>query len=72
MKGEADDEMELGEINESKSAIWLLNSLTDKSYRDLKIDHDLYIKFWKLQSFFVSPNQAYDADKWLSFQSVTI
>ncbi|KAI6183930.1 Death domain-containing protein [Aphelenchoides bicaudatus] len=57
MKDETEEdnaEMEVGEIREQK---------------DLNIDYELYVKFWKLQSFFVSPTQIYNSDKWLSFES---
>ncbi|KAH8310254.1 hypothetical protein KR044_000228, partial [Drosophila immigrans] len=34
----------------------------------LKIDYDLYCKFWSLQDFFRNPNQCYSKAQWKMFQ----
>lgn len=34
----------------------------------LKIDYDLYCKFWSLQDFFRNPNQCYNKPQWKMFQ----
>ncbi|XP_017082274.1 THO complex subunit 1 [Drosophila eugracilis] len=34
----------------------------------LKIDYDLYCKFWSLQDFFRNPNQCYNKAQWKMFQ----
>lgn len=36
----------------------------------LKIDYDLYCKFWSLQEFFRNPNQCYSKAQWKMFQMV--
>ncbi|ALC46111.1 Hpr1, partial [Drosophila busckii] len=35
----------------------------------LKIDYDLYCKFWSLQDFFRNPNQCYNKAQWKMFQT---
>ncbi|KAH8294853.1 hypothetical protein KR018_003764, partial [Drosophila ironensis] len=37
----------------------------------LKIDYDLYCKFWSLQEFFRNPNQCYSKAQWKMFQMHT-
>jgi len=37
----------------------------------LKIDYDLYCKFWSLQDFFRNPNQCYNKAQWKMFQMVS-
>lgn len=37
----------------------------------LKIDYDLYCKFWSLQDFFRNPNQCYSKAQWKMFQMVS-
>lgn len=36
----------------------------------MKIDYNLYAKFWALQDFFRNPNQCYDANNWKKFSGV--
>lgn len=37
----------------------------------VKIDYNLYTKFWALQDFYRNPNQCYDANNWKKFASVS-
>lgn len=37
----------------------------------LKIDYNLYSKFWALQDFYRNPNQCYDPNNWKKFASVS-
>lgn len=37
----------------------------------LKIDYNLYCKFWALQDFFRNPNQCYNKVQWKTFASVS-
>lgn len=38
----------------------------------IKIDYNLYCKFWSLQDFFRNPNQCYSKAQWKMFQAVSI
>lgn len=38
----------------------------------VKIDYNLYTKFWALQDFYRNPNQCYDANNWKKFASVSV
>lgn len=38
----------------------------------VKIDHNLYCKFWALQDYFRNPNQCYDTAEWRIFEGVMI
>jgi THO complex subunit 1 len=40
-----------------------------KDQRDLQIDYKLYVKFWKLQDFFVNPTMIYNHENWLVFEN---
>lgn len=37
----------------------------------VKIDHNLYCKFWALQDYFRNPNQCYDPKEWKTFEGVS-
>lgn len=37
----------------------------------VKIDYNLYSKFWALQDFYCNPNQCYDPSSWKKFSSVS-
>lgn len=38
----------------------------------VKIDYNLYSKFWALQEFYRNPNQCYDPSSWKKFSSVSL
>lgn len=39
------------------------------SGKSVKIDYNLYCKFWALQDFFRNPNQCYDRVRWKTFET---
>lgn len=53
-----------------QSKAFIEHLISALSFRDLKLDYDMYVKFWKLQDFFVTPNLAYNQEKWLTFSNV--
>lgn len=40
--------------------------------KQVKIDYNLYCKFWALQDFFRNPNQCYDLKEWKIFSGVSV
>lgn len=46
------------------------DSLVDSENDQVKIDYNLYRKFWALQDFFRNPNQCYNIAQWTLFASV--
>lgn len=46
-------------------------ALVDSENVQVKIDYNLYCKFWALQDFFRNPNQCYDKLQWKVFSSVS-
>lgn len=50
------------------------NDLTDgieTENSQVKVDYNLYSKFWALQDFFRNPNQCYDLTEWKNFSGVS-
>lgn len=47
------------------------DSLVDPENIQVKIDYNLYCKFWALQDFFRNPNQCYNKIPWKTFASVS-
>lgn len=43
----------------------------EESQKGVKIDYNLYCKFWALQDFFRNPNQCYDRVRWKTFEAVS-
>lgn len=48
------------------------DSLVDSEDVQVKIDYNLYCKFWGLQDFFRNPNQCYNTVQWKTFALVRI
>lgn len=48
------------------------DALVDSENVQVKIDYNLYCKFWALQDFFRNPNQCYNKVEWKTFASVSI
>lgn len=46
------------------------DSLVDSENDQVKIDYNLYCKFWALQDFFRNPNQCYNTVQWKTFAMV--
>lgn len=46
------------------------DSLVDSENVQVKIDYNLYCKFWALQDFFRNPNQCYNNVQWKTFALV--
>lgn len=44
----------------------------DSENVQVKIDYNLYCKFWALQDFFRNPNQCYDPKEWKTFSTVSV
>lgn len=61
------------ELSTEDSDLSLKESLeTDKDDdKKVKIDYNLYCKFWSLQEFFRNPNQCYNKVQWKVFTSVS-
>lgn len=49
----------------------VLDSIESENQIQIKIDYNLYCKFWALQDFFRNPNQCYTSDHWKTFASVS-
>lgn len=47
------------------------DTLEDIEDIPIKIDYNLYCKFWSLQDFFRNPNQCYSKASWKMFQTVS-
>lgn len=55
----------------ASDAIDIDDSLVDSENVQVKIDYNLYCKFWALQDFFRNPNQCYNTVQWKTFALVT-
>ncbi|KAG4080645.1 hypothetical protein HA402_013175 [Bradysia odoriphaga] len=51
----------------ASDAIDIDDSLVDSEDVQVKIDYNLYCKFWGLQDFFRNPNQCYNTVQWKTF-----
>lgn len=66
-------EFNLENVTEYTSdAIDIDDSLVDSENVQVKIDYNLYCKFWALQDFFRNPNQCYNTVQWKTFALVNI
>lgn len=54
----------------ASDAIDIDDSLVDSENVQVKIDYNLYCKFWALQDFFRNPNQCYNTVQWKTFALV--
>lgn len=54
----------------TSDAIDIDDSLVDSEDVQVKIDYNLYCKFWALQDFFRNPNQCYNTVQWKTFALV--
>lgn len=54
----------------ASDAIEIDDSLVDLENVQVKIDYNLYCKFWALQDFFRNPNQCYNIVQWKTFALV--
>jgi len=73
--GSGDDDTKLFEGVEINlpglDQILLANSEIDKGNK-VKVDYNLYVKFWSLQDFFRNPMNCYNKVAWKTFSSVSI
>lgn len=56
---------------ESDTSSDILDSIESENQIQIKIDYNLYSKFWGLQDFFRNPNQCYNQNDWKTFASVS-
>uniref|UniRef100_A0A336KG73 CSON008381 protein n=1 Tax=Culicoides sonorensis TaxID=179676 RepID=A0A336KG73_CULSO len=54
---------------EGNEMVEQFNEAEENSGKGLKIDYNLYCKFWALQDFFRNPNQCYDRVRWKTFET---
>lgn len=75
-----DDKMEISEDSDEKlfegmdlaiPGLDKIVSLTqEEKKRKIKVDYNLYVKFWSLQEFFRSPQDCYNKISWKTFTMV--
>lgn len=64
-------EFNLENLTEFENDATDIGESIDSEIVTVKIDHNLYCKFWSLQDFFRNPNKCYDLNEWKDFSTVS-
>lgn len=65
-------EFNLENLTEFESETTDIDDSVESDNIPVKIDHNLYCKFWALQDYFRNPNQCYDPSEWKILAGVSV